>query len=317
MRVGVVIDASCDLPRTYIEENGLEMLPGFLQFDDKKLIDNRDPRDTLSYYRRFIADKSIEAGTRAWAVESIRDLFLEDLIIRYDRVLVLCVSASRGSVYSNATEASYAILQGYRQRREAAGLTEPFALRVVDTNSVGPGEGVIVHEAVKMIADEAPPFEKLRRSVKDLTRRSVTYLVPNDLFYLRHRASTKGEKSMGATAYHFGRFLDVKPIIEMRHGESQVVAGVRRFERAVADVLERTREAIRYGLCRPVVVMSFGGDPRIIRELPAYQDFEGFAATHRVQLHLSVMSATLAVNVGPGAFSLAYVEAGDEAPGES
>ena len=63
--------------------------------------------------------------------------------------------------------------------------------------------------------------------------------------------------------------------------------------------------------------MSFGGDPRIIRELPAYQDFEGFAATHRVQLHLSVMSATLAVNVGPGAFSLAYVEAGDEAPGES
>ncbi len=312
MKVGVVIDASCDLPQTYIAEHGLEMLPGLLQFDDKKLLDNRDPRETLSYYRRFIADKSISASTRAWGVESIRDLFLEDLILRYDRVLVLCVSASRGSVYANATEASYAILQGYRQRREAAGLTEPFSLRVLDTNSVGPGEGVIAHEAVEMIANEAPPFERLRRSVKDLTRLSVTYLVPNDLFYLRHRASTKGEKSMSATTYHVGRLLDVKPIIEMRGGESQVVAGVRRFERAVADVLERARDAIRYGRCRPVVVMSFGGDPRIIRGLSAYQDFEGLAATHRVQLHLSVMSATLAVNVGPGAFSLAYIEISGE-----
>ena len=313
MKVGVVIDASCDLPRTYIEEHGLEILPNYLQFGDKRLIDNRDPRETLSYYRRFIADKAIKAGTQAWAVESIRDLFLEDLVLRFDRVLVLCVSASRGSVFSNATEASYAILQGYRQRRETAGLTEPFALRVLDTNSVGPGEGVIVHEAVRIIMDEAPPFEKLRRSVKDLTRCSVTYLVPNDLFYLRHRASTKGEKSMGSAAYHFGRVLDVKPIIEMRNGESRVIAGVRRFERAVAEVLEKTREVIRYGRCRPIVVMSFGGDPRIIRELSAYQDFEGYAATHRVQLHLSVMSATLAVNVGPGAFSLAYVET----PGDS
>jgi DegV family protein with EDD domain len=312
MKVGVVIDASCDLPRTYIEEHGLEILPGFLEFGDKQLIDNRDPRDTLSYYRRFIADKSIEAQTRAWSVESIRDLFLDDLVLRYDRVLVLCVSASRGRVFSHATEASYGILQGYRQRREAAGLSEPFALRVLDTNSVGPGEAVIAHEAVRMIEKDAPPFEKLRRSVLELTRRSVTYLVPNDLYYLRHRASTKGEKSMGAAAYHYGRILDIKPIIEMRQGKSQVVAGVRRFEHAVTDVLERARETIRYGRSKPVMVMSFGGDPRIIRELPAYQDFEGFAATHRVQLHLSVMSATLAVNVGPAAFSLAYVEASGE-----
>ena len=312
MKVGVVIDASCDLPRSYVEEHELEILPGYLEFGGKELLDIRDPRDTLSYYRRYIADKSIEARTRAWPVEQITKLFLEDLVLRYDRVLVLCVSASRGRVFSHATEASYAILQGYREKRAAAGLADSFALRVLDTKSVGPGEGIITHEAVRMVEEESPPFEKLRRSVTELTQRTVTYLVPNDLFYLRHRASTKGETSMGIAAYQFGRALDIKPIIEMRRGTSRVITGVRRFERAVAEILERVRETIRFGRIMPVVVMSFGGDPRIIRELPAYQDFEGFAATHRIQLHLSVMSATLAVNVGPGAFSLALVESDDE-----
>ncbi|MGI9263667.1 MAG: DegV family protein [Gammaproteobacteria bacterium] len=312
MKVGVVIDASCDLPRSYVEEHELEILPGYLEFGGKELVDIRDPRDTLSYYRRYIADKSLEARSRALPVEQITKLFLEDLVLRYDRVLVLCVSASRGRVFSNATEASYGILQGYRDRRAAAGITEPFALRVLDTKSVGPGEGIITHEAVRMIQEESPPFEKLRRAVKDLTQRSVTYLVPNDLYYLRHRASTKGETSMGVTAYHLGRALDLKPIIEMRRGKSRVVTAVRRFERAVTETLERARESIRFGRSAPVIVMSFGGDPRIIRELAAYQDFEGFAATHRVQLHLSVMSATLAVNVGPGAFSLALIDSYDD-----
>ena len=111
------------------------------------------------------------ARSRALDVERIRDLFLDDLVLRYDRVLVLCVSGTRGRVFSHATEASYAILQGYRDRRQQAGREGQFALRVLDTGSVGPGEAVLAHEAVRMIEEESPPFEKLRRTVKDLARR--------------------------------------------------------------------------------------------------------------------------------------------------
>jgi fatty acid-binding protein DegV len=62
------------------------------------------------------------------------------------------------------------------------------------------------------------------------------------------------------------------------------------------------------GHLRPVVAMSFGGDPRLIREMTAYQEFEAFAAVHKCRLHLSVTSATMAVNVGPGAFAMAYIQ---------
>ncbi len=308
MRTGVVIDASCDLPRSFIDEHGIVVLPGLLEFGDKEVLDTRDAHETLAMYRRYIADRSLRSGSRALDVERIRDLFLDELVLEYDRILVLCVSASRGRVFSHATQASYAILQGYRERREAAGIGESFALRVLDTGSVGPGEAVLAHEAVRMIETERPPFEKLRRTIKDMTRRVVCMLVPNDLYYLRFRASAKGEESLGAPAYHLGRLLGIKPILRMQQGESQVAGYVRGFERGVSRVLETARAAMSQGHIGSVVAMSFGGDPRLIRDLPAYQEFEAYAAIQRRELHLSVMSATLAVNVGPGAFSLAYVD---------
>ncbi len=308
MKIGVVIDASCDLPRSYIDKHDLVVLPGLLEFGDKEIVDARDAAGTLSVYRRFIADKSLESRSRALDVEKIRDLFLDDLVLRYDRVLVICVSANRGRVFEHATEASYGVVQGYRERREAAGLAGQFALRVLDSGNVGPGEGVLAHEAVRMIEEDAPPFEKLRRAVKDMVRGSVCLTVPNDLWYLHHRARTKGENSMSIGAYRLGRMFDIKPVLEMRQGESRVAARVRGFDRAVSLVLQEARDRLARGHMRPVVAMSFGGDPRLIREMHAYQEFEAFAAMHRCQVHLSVMSATMAVNIGPGAFALGYIE---------
>jgi DegV family protein with EDD domain len=307
MRTGVVVDPSCDLPRSFIDEHGIIVLPGLLEFGDKELMDVRDAHETLAMYRRYIADRSLESRSRALGIDRIRDIFLDELVLKYDRIVVLCVSATRGRVFSHATQASYAILQGYRQRREAAGIDESFALRVLDTGSVGPGQGVLAHEAVRLIETESPPFEKLRRTIKDMTRRVVCMLVPNDLYYLRFRASSKGEQSLGGTAYHLGNILGVKPILRMQQGASQVAGYVRGFERGVSRVLENAREAMSRGHVGSVVAMSFGGDPRVIRDLTAYQEFETYAAMQRCELHLSVMSATLAVNVGPGAFALAYI----------
>jgi fatty acid-binding protein DegV len=218
------------------------------------------------------------------------------------------MSASRGRVFAHATQASDEILRRYRERRAAAGIEGPFALRILDTRNIGPGEGILAHEAVRMIAGEAPPFERLRRTIKDRARHIVSYLVPDDLYFLRHRAVAKGELALSASAYRLGCRFDLKPLVEMRGGRTTVVGRVRGFERAVGTALERARQAVLAGHVRGTVAMSYGGDPRQLQALPAFQDFEAFAAKHQLELHLAVMSATLAVNVGPGAFALAWVE---------
>jgi hypothetical protein len=52
-------------------------------------------------------------------------LFLDDLVLKYDRVLVITIAQSRSPIFANATEASYAILKQYRERRQKAGCPGP------------------------------------------------------------------------------------------------------------------------------------------------------------------------------------------------
>ena len=94
----------------------------------------------------------------------------------------------------------------------------------------------------------------------------------------------------------------------MRRGEKAVVARIRGFERAVTSVFERARAAIRSGYVRGAMTVSYGGELKAIEALEIWQEFESYAARRQVDLHLAVMSATLAVNVGPGAFAIAWLE---------
>jgi fatty acid-binding protein DegV len=259
-------------------------------------------------YRRFIADKAMDARSSACSAAEIRDLFLEKLVLDYDRVIVISACAAHCATFEHATEASYGLLQAYRERRESAGRTGSFALRVLDSASLCAGQAVLACEAVRLAGEGSLPFEKLRRALKDDTRHTRCLLVPNDLFYLRKRGLDGSGRGLGRAGYALGRLADLKPVLEIAGKRTRIRDRARGFEGAANRALERARDAIRAGLKAPVVALSFGGDPRVVRDMPAYQDLEAHAAAQRVDLHLSVMSATMGVRLGPGALSVAWME---------
>jgi DegV family protein with EDD domain len=308
MRIGVVVDASCDLPRSYLESHGIHVLPNVLSFGKKRFEDARDPEATMNLFRRLIADKSVEVTSQACGVDQIRDLFLEEVVADYDRVLVVSACARRSEVFKNATEASYAILQSYRELRNEAGQSGSFALRVLDSATLCAGHALVACRAVTEASTGAVPFEKLRTSLKYEAGRVRTLLVPNDLFYVRHRGLGGPGDMLGGSDYALGRMARLRPVIEVSGGESRVAGRGRGFESAASVALDQAREAVRRGLGAPVVTLSFGGDPRLVRDLHAYQDLEAQAASQRVELHLAVMSATMGVRLGPGALSVAWME---------
>lgn len=307
MRVGIVVDASCDLPRTFVREQGIHVLPNVLSFGGKRFVDARDPDETMHLYRRLIANKSVPGSSDACAVEQIRDLFLAELVTEYDRVLVITPGAARNEVFNNATEASYAILQSYRERRESAGRSGAFALRILDSGSVAAGHALLACRAVSATRTAAAPFEKVRSTLKDEAGRIRTLVVPNDLFYLRDRGLGAPGDALGAGTMALARLAQLLPVLAVSGTGSRPVARARGFQAAASAALEQAREAVRAGLGAPLVMLSFGGDPRIIRDLPAYQDLEAQAASQRVELHLAVMSASMGVRLGPGALSVAWL----------
>lgn len=55
MRIGLVVDATCDLPPEFLAAHGIRVMPIGIRLGEQRLIDRRDPDTTLSFYRDHLA----------------------------------------------------------------------------------------------------------------------------------------------------------------------------------------------------------------------------------------------------------------------
>jgi len=305
MRIGVVADATCDLPPGFLQEHRVGILPITIQLGDEKLVDRRDPAETLRFYAEQLASRGLDSHSDPYSAEQIREKFLADIVLEYDYVFCITITATRSPIFENATRASFAILNDYKSVRAKRGVSGQFALRVVDSKSMFCGTGVLVAEAAKMATRGVSPNE-IRKRLDELRENVVAYLVPSDLYYIRNRGLKKGEKSVGLLTYAIGSALDIKPVISCYRGETKPVAKIRGYERAVEKLLQYAASEIRKGIGTQHLCISYGGDPQRIPSLPGYETLARTAQEHGIELLSSIMSATAAVNTGGGCVALAW-----------
>lgn len=142
MKIGLVVDATCDLPDHYIEEHHIQVLPITLRIGDEHVVDDRNPDTRQAFYADKRLDKGHDAESVPLDVDAFREFFLERIVTRYDYALVQTLPDSRSPMFHNATRASHAILQDYKAVRSQAGVEGPFALRVTDSRTLFCGQGV-------------------------------------------------------------------------------------------------------------------------------------------------------------------------------
>ena len=306
MKIGVVIDAPCDLPRSFIDQHGIEVLPVRVNFGDRTFIDDRNEQSTMDFYRYYLEHKDIVAETEPLSVEEFRDLFLDKYVLKYDHVLVITVMGSRSPIFEHATKASFAILSGYKERRQKAGIEGAFSLRVIDSKTLFTGQGVVVYEALRMLEEEKLSFDQLRPKVDAFTQHVHAYLVPEDLVYVRTRARARGDRSVSWLGYQLGTMLDIKPILQAYRGETGPLDKVKGYDNAVKKLFEMAAAEIKRGLRTNVVCFSYAGNPDVIRQNRDYQSFVKYARANNVETLLSVMSISAGINMGPGSFAMGY-----------
>ena len=206
-------------------------------------------------------------------------------------------------------QASRTILTKYRDVRRDAGVPERFGLAVLSSRNMFAGQGVQAAEAVRLIRQGGTPSE-IGARLRHLVEMTHTYMVPADLFHIYMRASKKGDKSIGWGSYTLGSMLDVKPILHCHQDQTGPVDKVRGFETGVERLFTKAADRIRRGLEVPHVCISYGGPLSDVAKLPGYAELEKAAGESNVEILLSPMSKTAAVNVGPGAVTLAFAAAG-------
>ncbi|MGY1528751.1 DegV family protein [Luteimonas sp. A649] len=305
MRVGLVVDSACDLPRDFFEREGVEIMPITVRIGDAVQADHRDEAQTLAFLESHIAERGASAETIPYTPEQIRDLFLERLVVDYDYVFCMTITGSRSPIHANAQKASFLILNEYKQPRAAAGNTTPFALRVIDTRNLFCAQGILPVEAARLrAAGELPP--RIRARLEELANHTCGYLVPRDLYYIRNRARAKGDRSVSLFSAALGTALDIKPVLRCFRGETGPVAKVKGFEPAVEKMFDFAARRVRAGLLTPTVTLCYGGHLDEMRALPGYARLREACADENVDVFESVMSTTGMVNVGRGAVVVGF-----------
>ncbi|HEX7814834.1 DegV family protein [Dyella sp.] len=305
MRMGLAIDASCDLPQAFLQEHDITIMPITVKIDQEIFMDDRDPAELRRFLEHKLGSRGHAAETEPCSVEDVQKLFLEKLVLERDCVFCLTITATRSPINDHVIKASFAVLKHYREVREKAGQTGPFLMRVIDTRNLFAGAGPAIVEATRLIAaGEAPAA--IRERLTHIANNSYGYMLPRDLYYLRARAKKKGDRSVGLVGAMLGTALGIKPLIRAYRGDTSPIGKIRGFEHGAETLFSYAAERVHAGLLVPVICISYGGDLADVPKLPGYAKLKAACDECGVALMEAPMSITGMVNVGEGALALGF-----------
>jgi DegV family protein with EDD domain len=305
MRIGLAIDATCDVSQAFLQQHNVSVMPITIRVDGESFMDDREPAEIQRFIDRRLGSRSHSAETSPCTVEDVQNLFLEKLVLEQDCVFCLTIMATRSPINEHVNRASFAILKNYRKVREEAGVPGPFMMRVIDTRNTFAGSAPLVYEAARMIdANELPAA--IRERLGYLANNCYGYMLPRDLYYLRARAKKKNDRSVSLFSAVLGSTLDIKPLLRAYRGETGPVGKVRGFDHGAETLFGYAAQRVRAGLLVPFVCVSYGGDIGVLTSLPGYVGLRAACQECDVELMEAPMSITGMVNVGEGAVTLGF-----------
>ena len=305
MSTAVIVDAACDLPVEFYRQRGVFVLPIGIVFGNKKFFDDRDPEVARTFFEDYSHFRARDVFSLPPSIDVIRKFIVENIAGEFEQALLMGISARRSHLFKYASEAGKrAVAELSQQQGETVRLR---SLRIMDTRTVFSGQALIAYEALQMVnLVNGIKNKDLYDVLRGLSSNIRVYTVPDDLYYLRARASLRGERTVGGWSYSAGKSVDMRPIILMTQSETRREGWGNGFLDAVEKLFGIVRSAIESGLKINAVMISYGGNPREIMTMQGYRNLHEFAEGHGVKVYLTIMSIAAGINVGPGALSLAY-----------
>jgi len=266
--VAIVTDSTADLPPDLAASHAITVVPLTLNFDGQSLLDGVDIRPD-EFYRRLPG-----VTTHPTTSQPSPGRFAEAysaLLADHDSVISLHISEKLSGTYASA--------------QQAADMTDPRRVRVVDSQLVSMSLGLITLTASAM-ASKGADVEAIESKVLNMRPHVQTYFSVATLEFLR-----RGGR-IGRAGALLGSVLQVKPVLCIRDGQVTPLERVRTFERALNRIVELTREVDRgHGVCVIVGHADAEADAERIG-----RDLEPVAETLMIQ----PLGPVVGAHAGPG-----------------
>jgi DegV family protein with EDD domain len=277
MKIGIVTDSTCDLPRYLIEEHELEVIPSILILDGNEYADGVG-LSREDFYKRL---PSVQAQPTTAAPS------IGEFATRYAALL------SRGCDHILSIHAAGALTSVLNIARQAAN-EFPGKITTIDSASLSLGLGFQVLAA----AEAAELGLQAALDAVESTRQHVrVHAALDTLENLRRSGRVPG------IVTRLGSLLNIKPVIELIDSEVKPVAAVRTTKQANERMLNLL---LQMGPLERLAIMHTGAEARARQFLNAMMQ----TASQAVPRDILMVNVTpvIGTHVGPNGLGFAAVK---------
>ena len=219
-RIRFVTDSTCDIPQDLVQKLGIFVSPVFVNYNDQSLADDGTHLVREEYYRQLpnIHPHPSTSAMSPGLAEEVIMKAAEDA----DHVVIITLPTQLSGVYN-------------AMRLAAQKLPEnKYTLIDAGNTSMGLGWQVVIgaETAAATDGDLTKVLEAMGRARENVR----LYCALHTLEFIRR----SGRVSW--TQANIGALLQIKPIIQVDHGDVRNVARVRTFKRALDELCEKVRE---------------------------------------------------------------------------
>lgn len=280
MAVRIVTDSTADLPAEVIDSLGITVVPLHIYFGDHAFLDGVSIAKE-EFYQRLTDRNAVPPRTAAPSTGEFADVYTR-LADQADGIISIHLSPKLSATHSAARMAAESMAPLHR-------------IVVIDSATASLALGLLVKHAATMAAQGAT-IDEIVATVESLTPRTQFFGVLATLEYLH-----KGGRIGGAAAL-LGSMLHIKPVVGLRDGVAYPIERVRGRQQAVERLIQRVAS---YGNLLHLAVGHTTDEHGM--EVLANRLSESFPVERMLKARCG---ATLGTYLGPGAFGVALVEAG-------
>lgn len=196
METVIIIDSCSDLPKEYVEENKIIMLPLTYNFKGKEWMD--DFGQSLSYEEFYREVRNGETSSTSQINVYRYSEEFKKYIKDGKKILCICFSSALSGSYNNAMVAREMVLEEFKDAD----------ISVIDSRCASMGEGLLDFYAVEMLK-AGHSKEEIVTWVEENKLRLNHWFTVDDLNHLK-----RGGR-VSSTAAMIGTLLEIKPVLHV------------------------------------------------------------------------------------------------------
>lgn len=240
----LIVDSSCDLPLSYLEEHGVIMVPLSVIVDDKEYVDMIEINNAQIY--ALIAEGK-HPRTSQVPLEKFDSQFRQ-LAADGESALYIALSSELSGTYQAAVLAESQVKEDYPD----------FDLRIIDSRNASLGTGLMAHEAIRLMEDGFG-LDEIAERIHFMVDHAVSIFTVQDLNYL-----AEGGRLSKSSAF-LGGLLNIHPLLEVVDGKLEAKEKFRGRKRVLNRMYERLSEAEH--LQDQTVLIVHTNDAETVREM--------------------------------------------------